>query len=108
MGGSVTNSAGDPTRNLFSGITIELLAATGSGAEPTTPGGPVTERVADGDGTTTLFTTTQAYAPTSLKVFMNGIDITDSVSETDSTAGTFTISPAPRLGAEIEVRYVAA
>src|SRR4029079_8953763 len=53
------------------------------------------EHVADGDGTTVLFTTRFPYTPGSLEVFVDGVQITAGLTETDPVAGTFTLDFAP-------------
>jgi hypothetical protein len=100
-------------RNEYGFVVLTLLPATG--ADPTLPGGPViNEFVANGDGTTVLFTTAQPYAPLSLHVRVDGVPIILGLIETDSAAGTFTLDFAP-LGAigdspaeTVYVDYVAA
>lgn len=77
--------------------------------EPATPvqGQPVTE-TATGDGVTTSFTTSHPYAPGSLVVTVNGINVDDAVTETDPAAGTFTFDTAPPDTSEIVIRYLGA
>src|SRR4029079_5424022 len=53
------------------------------------------EFVAEGDDSTTEFTTLFPYAPGSLRVFVDGVPIINGLTETDPTTGTFTLDFAP-------------
>jgi hypothetical protein len=58
-----------------------------------------------GDGTTTDFTTAYPYGPGSLEVFVNGLDWTATLTESDPAAGDYgTAYPYP-AGATVSVRY---
>jgi hypothetical protein len=56
------------------------------------------EHVADGDGTTTDFTTDWPYVSGSLRVYVDGVQIINGLTEVDPDAGTFSLDFAP-LGA---------
>jgi hypothetical protein len=56
------------------------------------------EHVADGDGTTTDFTTNFPYVSGSLRVYVDGVQIINGLTETDPDAGEFSLDFAP-LGA---------
>jgi hypothetical protein len=59
----------------------------------------------EGDGTTTDFTTAYPYGANTLEVFVNGLDWTAVLTETDPAAGDYgTAYPYP-LGATVSVRY---
>jgi len=54
------------------------------------------EFVADGDGTTTSFTTRYPYVAGSLEVFVDGVPIINGYTEIDPDAGTFSLDFAPQ------------
>jgi hypothetical protein len=54
------------------------------------------EFVADGDGTTTTFTTRFPYAAGSLEVFVDGVPIINGYTEVDPDARTFALDFAPQ------------
>jgi len=54
------------------------------------------EFVADGDGTTTSFTTRFPYVAGSLEVFVDGVPIINGYTEVDPDAGTFSLDFAPQ------------
>lgn len=54
------------------------------------------ERVGEGDGTTTTFTTRFPYLPGSLEVFVDGVPIILGITETDPDAGEFELDFAPQ------------
>ena len=87
-----------------------LVFETSAGAEETGQpvlGQEVTEPSFLSDGTTTTGSpTSYPYAPSSLRITVNGIDVSDAVTETDPTAGTYSFSTAPPVGAEIVVKYI--
>jgi hypothetical protein len=58
-----------------------------------------------GDGTTVDFTTAYPYGPGSLEVFVNGLDWTATLTETDPAAGDYGTAYPPPLGATVSVRY---
>lgn len=60
-----------------------------------------------GDGTTTSFTTdgSQAYRPGSLELWVNGLDWTDQLTETDPTTGAYDVAYPIPLGAVTFLRY---
>jgi hypothetical protein len=65
------------------------------------------------NGSNTAFATAYAgtatgYWPQSLRVWMNGSDVTDNVTETDPTTGAFAFVYPPPTGAELVVTYQAA
>ena len=93
IGGTINPDA--PGRSEYGGVTCILLPAVG--ASPPLPGQPViNEFVANGDGTTVLFTTANPYAPLSLHVRVDGVPIILGLTETDPAAGTFTLDFPPR------------
>ena len=53
------------------------------------------EHVADGNGTATTFTTAFPYATGSLKVYVDGVQIINGLTESDPTTGEFTLDFAP-------------
>jgi hypothetical protein len=74
-----------------------------------TQGQLVTEGPFTADGTTTAGSPTNfPYAPGSLIVLVNGVDITESVTETDPTTGAYEFDNAPPVGAIIRLRYLGA
>jgi hypothetical protein len=58
-----------------------------------------------GDGTTTDFTTPFAYEPGSLHVFVNGLDWTPEVNETDPGAGEYTLDYPVPTGGTVTVQF---
>jgi hypothetical protein len=57
--------------------------------------GRFNEFVANGDDTTTVFTTRYPYAPGSLRVFVDGVPIVNGLTESDPATGEFTLDFAP-------------
>jgi len=109
-GGTLT---GSPGRLEYGGVSLVITPAAGSDAP--LPGQPViNEFVANGDGTTVTFTTANGYAPLSLRVWVDGVAIILGLTETNPTAGTFTLDFAPRgavgdsAASKIYVSYVTA
>ena len=75
--------------------------------EPAGPSqGQLVTETATGDGVTTAFSTGHAYAPGSLIVTINGINVDDAVTETDPAAGSFTFDTPPPFESEIVIRYM--
>lgn len=73
------------------------------------PGQPVNDVAPDEtpDGATTAFTAPHPYADGSMRVLVNGIDVTEAaVTESDPATGTFTLSPAPWGSDEISLYYL--
>jgi len=58
-----------------------------------------------GDGATTVYTTAGPYQATSLRVWLDGLEQTAAIAETDPTAGTFTFSFTPQSTEHILVWY---
>jgi hypothetical protein len=58
-----------------------------------------------GDGATTLFTTAGPYQAASLRVWVDGLEQTAAITETDPAAGTFTFSFTPEATEQIVVWY---
>jgi hypothetical protein len=75
------------------------------GCSPPLAGQEVTEQGFAGDGSTTGGTTAYPFQPNSLEVFVGGVHVTPS--ETDPTAGTYTLPMAPPAGIVPVVKYVA-
>lgn len=73
------------------------------------PGQPVlNELVATGDGTTDDWTTDFPYTTGSLRVWVDGVNVTGEATEDDNTTGAFSLSFAPLTGEAIRVSYNAA
>jgi hypothetical protein len=79
---------------------VELfMTVDGPCNEGSTPGALMhvkNEFVADGDGTTTDFTTRYPYTAGSLEVFVDGVPIINGYTEEDPDAGTFSLDFAPQ------------
>lgn len=93
VGASVTNSASDAARNLFSGITIQLLGTPDT--DPPAPGTEVPWEVVTMTtvGGVSTGTTAFPYANLSLKVKVDGVLISPaSFVETDGSLGTFALT----------------
>lgn len=58
------------------------------------------------DGTTTVFTTRWPYADGSLKVYVDNLDQTGAVTESDPATGEFTLAFAPRSDEVVRVWYL--
>jgi hypothetical protein len=58
-----------------------------------------------GDGSTTDFTTLFSYEPGSLHVFVNGLDWTPQVNETDPDAGEFTLDYPVPTGGTVTIQF---
>lgn len=58
------------------------------------------------DGSTTVFTVPEAYVSGSLRVYLNGIRQILSVTFTETTATTFTLSFTPVTGDYLSIDYV--
>jgi hypothetical protein len=56
--------------------------------------------------TTTGSPTNYPYAPSSLVITVNGVDVSNAVNEVDPTAGTYSFDTAPPTGAQIVVKYL--
>lgn len=86
-----------------------VISGTASGDNPPSPGQPVPRSSVTpaADGTTTVFTTPNPYADSSLHVEFNGVELDPGVdfTETSGALGTFTFTHAPPVGAEIIVWY---
>lgn len=68
-------------------------------------GQEIVEPAFDSDGTTTTGSpTTYPYAPSSLRITVNGVQVP--VTETDPEAGTYAFATAPPTGADVVVRYI--
>lgn len=57
------------------------------------------------DGSTQEFTTTWPFADGSLQVFVDRLDQTSALVDTDPAAGTFTLGYAPKVGELVECNY---
>ena len=98
-----TVSSGTPD---FGGQTLAFVIDATNQEAPVS-GQPVTEAPYIADGTTTSGSpTTYAYAPGSLVITSNGINVTDAVNELDPEAGTYSFDTAPLTGSEIVVKYL--
>ncbi len=73
------------------------------------PGQPILPEDFTGDGSTDTFTLEWPYMPGSLVVLVEGVDWSDQVTETDATAGDFSLAYPPPLASDgepnIEVHY---
>lgn len=70
------------------------------------PGQPVlNEFVANGNGVTTSWTTTYPYAASSLRVWVDNINVTSAKTESNPATGAFALSFAPLTGERIVVSY---
>ncbi len=63
------------------------------------------EFVANGDGTTTSWTTATAYVAGSLRVFVDGVNVTSAATETTPATGAFSLDFAPDTDETIRVSY---
>lgn len=86
---------------------IRQYNLTGGLAAPSSGQLVENEATGTGDGSTTQFTTSIGYRPGSLRVKVNGIDVTDSMIGSNPYSGQFTLNFAPRLGSEITTSYMA-
>jgi hypothetical protein len=68
-------------------------------------GQPVVDPRSLGDGVTTTGTTHYPYQAGSLRVRVNGLDWTGSLTETSPSTGGYTLAYAPPLGATVERSY---
>ena len=82
---------------------------TGAGAAEASPGNPVEDETPtpDPDGVETVFTTLYPFAPGSLHVDMNGVELDSGVDFTETTSTTFTFTDPPPTNAQIVVWYIA-
>lgn len=74
---------------------------------PTTNQKVSNEFVANGDGTTTGWTTDYPYITASLRVWVDGVNVTSEKTETNNTTGAFSLSFAPVTGETIRASYYA-
>ncbi len=111
----------DPLVGIKTGITPSDTSGGGIGGGGTGGGGgggagggggdgccePVAalEFVANGDGTTMAWTTATAYVPGSLRVFVDGVNVTNAATETNPATGAFSLDFAPDTDETIRVSY---
>lgn len=88
----------------WGGQTLSFTTEDDTAGHPSS-GQEIIEPAFDSDGTTTTGSpTTYPYAPSSLRITVNGVQVP--VTETDPEAGTYTFATAPPTGAEVIVRYI--
>lgn len=91
-------------------LKLEKRGGTGgTGPEDDPVGAPVTgqpvSETAGGDGTDGPFTTGYPYAPRSLMVFVNGVNMASELTETNPEAGTWEMAHVIPAGAEVKIYY---
>jgi len=101
--GSYTIGTDRSTGTQSASVALSLICTNAGGIPPGALMHVKNEFVADGDGTTTSFTTRYPYASGSLEVFVDGVPIINGITEVDPDAGTFSLDFAP-LGAQGDTR----
>jgi len=92
--GSYTTGTDRPSGTAHAGVSTAFLPC--GGGVPSALMHVKNEFVADGDGTTTSFTTRFPYTAGSLEVFVDGVPIINGYTEDDPDAGTFSLDFAPQ------------